>query len=222
MRILVRDVSGGPVGQALATVLSSAGHEVALATQLEEADLVILAGNRDAVVAHCRQLRDRDPALPILVLTSAGLVDDRVAALRAGADDCVEVPYHASQMVARVDALERRARLVPALPDLPDVIDADGCVLDLSRCVAARDDRALTLSAREAALLRYLHHHRARAVTREEILEHVFGVAPTIETRSVDVAIGALRKKIERRPEDPRIVIAIKGIGYAWGASRPD
>lgn len=219
MRILVLDVSATPVGQALATVLSAAGHEVALATQFEEADCVILAGDRDAVVAHCRQLRDRDPALPILVLTAAGLVDDRVAALRAGADDCVEVPYHASQMVARVDALERRARLVPALPDL---IAADGCVLDLSRCVAARDDRALALSAREAALLRYLHHHRARAVTREEILEHVFGVAPTIETRSVDVAIGALRKKIERRPEDPRIVIAIKGIGYAWGASRPD
>jgi DNA-binding response OmpR family regulator len=183
------------------------------------ADVVVLTGAAEHTTALCRRIRARDPALPVLILTAAGLVEDRVAGLRAGADDVVEAPYHASQMVARVDALGRRARLVPALPE---IVEADGCVFDLGRCVAARGDREIALTAREAALLRWLHHHRDRAASREEILEHVFAVAPTIETRSVDMAIATLRKKIERHPEEPRIVVAIKGIGYAWGPRDPE
>jgi DNA-binding response OmpR family regulator len=119
-------------------------------------------------------------------------------------------------MVARVDALGRRAALIPALPD---ILEADDCVFDLSRCIAIRSGGAeVALSAREAALVRYLHHHRTRAVPREDILAHVFGVSPQIESRSVDVAIATLRKKIERQPDDPRIIVAVKGVGYAWGA----
>jgi len=216
MRILVLDLGAGH-GDALRTVLAGAGHQARVLPEPPaelDAEVVILAGEGGATVELCRRIRRHDPAIPILILTAAGIVDDRVAGLRAGADDVVEAPYHASQMVARVDALGRRASLIPALPE---VVEADGCVVDLSRCVAVRDDREIALTPREAALLRYLHRHRARGVEREEILEHVFGVSPKIESRSVDVAIGTLRKKIERRPEDPRIIVAVKGLGYAWG-----
>jgi DNA-binding response OmpR family regulator len=219
MRVLVVDLgaAGARHGGALGVLLGAAGHDVTVVDELPAvpgAEVVVLTGPAERTTDLCRRIRARDPALPIMVLTAAGLVEDRVAGLRAGADDVVEAPYHASQMIARVDALGRRGRLVPALPEL---LEADGCVFDLSRCVAVRDDREIALAAREAALLRWLHRHRTRAVTREEILEHVFAVAPTIETRSVDVAIATLRKKIERRPEDPRIVVAVKGVGYAWG-----
>lgn len=196
--------------------LAAAGlpHVATAAAGGRAPDLVVLAGA--AASSWCAAIRARDPVTPILMLTDRGLVEDRVAGLRAGADDCVEVPYVPSQMMARVDALHRRARLVPPLPE---IIEADGCMFDLSRCVAVRDGRVIALSPREAELLRWLHRHRERAVERSEILEHVFGVSPNIESRSVDMAISTLRKKIERAPERPAIIVSVKGLGYAWGTA---
>jgi DNA-binding response OmpR family regulator len=213
MRILVVDRDGRH-GPNLRVVLEEAGHDVVL----DEApwngpvpELVVLAG--EAAVSLCAMLRARDPAIPIMLLTDRGLVEDRVAGLRAGADDCVEVPFAASQMVARVDALGRRARLTAPLPE---IIEADGCMFDLARCLAVRDGKAIPLSPREAELLRWLHRHRERTVQRREILEHVFGVSPNIESRSVDMAISTLRKKIERSPDRPAIIVSVKGLGYVW------
>lgn len=216
MRILVLDLDGRH-GPNLSVVLEEAGHEVELTASPPQRlartpEVVVLAGA--SAISLCAVLRARDPALPILVLTERGLVEDRVAGLRAGADDCVEVPYAASQMVARVDALGRRARL---MPPLPEIIEADGCMFDLTRCLAVRDGKAIALSPREAELLRWLHQHRERTVQRKEILEHVFRVSPNIESRSVDMAISTLRKKIERAPDRPAIIVSVKGLGYAWG-----
>lgn len=180
-------------------------------------DVVIVAGPREPVINLVGLLRSRDEALPLLALTEAGFddVDGRVAGLRAGADDAVAMPYNMAQVAARVDALGRRARLVPKLPDL---LEADGCMFDLSRCVAVRDGRVLPLSPREVELIRWLHRNRERTVERREILEHVFHVSPEIETRSVDMAIATLRKKIEREPEKPAIIVSVKGLGYSWRA----
>jgi len=216
MRILVIDLDGRH-GRNLRVVLEEAGHDVELATApplQHTPELVVLAGA--AAISMCAALRARDPVIPILLLTERGLVEDRVAGLRAGADDCVEVPYAPSQMMARVDALGRRARLVPPLPE---IIEADGCMFDLTRCLAVRDGKVIALSPREAELLRWLHRHRERAVERKEILEHVFGVSPNIESRSVDMAISTLRKKIERAPDRPAIIVSVKGLGYAWGVA---
>jgi DNA-binding response OmpR family regulator len=217
VRILVLDLDGLHAGN-LRVVLGEAGHEVVIGTgppidptRLRTAELVVLAGAAAATL--CATLRARDPVLPIMMLTDRGLVEDRVAGLRAGADDCVEVPFAPSQMAARVDALGRRARLIPPLPE---IIEADGCMFDLSRCLAVRDGKIITLSPREAELVRWLHRHRERAVERREILEHVFGVSPNIESRSVDMAIATLRKKIERTPDRPAIIVSVKGLGYTW------
>lgn len=218
MRILVLDPAclHGPN---LRAVLEAAGHEVDVSSTLPttrvQADVVVIAGATESTVNLCALLRTHDEALPILVLTDRGLVEDRVAGLRAGADDALEAPFAPSQMIARVDALGRRARLVPKLPDL---LEADGCVFDLSRCVAVRDGRVTPLSPRETVLIRLLHRHRERTVERREILEHVFRVSPEVETRSVDMAIATLRKKIEREPERPSIIVSVKGLGYAWRA----
>jgi DNA-binding response OmpR family regulator len=108
----------------------------------------------------------------------------------------------------------RRARgTTPA----PEVIEADGCRFDLGRCEARRGSRNITLTAREVGLLRWLHGHRARAVSRAELLEQVWGAQPDMETRTVDMTVANLRQKIERDPGDPRIVVSVKGVGYAWG-----
>lgn len=206
-------------GANLRTLLVSEGHDVEVIAGLPDrvtAEVVIVAGSANLVGL----LRMRDEALPILILTDHGLdpagedgVAGRVAGLRAGADDALSVPFAGSQMIARVDALARRARLVPKLPEL---IEADGCMFELARCVAVRDGKVVPLSPREVELIRWLHRHRERTVERKEILEHVFHVSPDIETRSVDMAIATLRKKIERDPEKPAIIVSVKGLGYAW------
>jgi DNA-binding response OmpR family regulator len=203
----------------LRAVLEAAGHTVTVAVDLPahvEADLVVIAGSTEIAVNLCALLRTRDDALPILVLAEGELVADRVAGLQAGADDSMSMPFAGSQMVARVDALARRARLVPRLPEL---LAADGCLFDFSRCVAVREGRTTTLSLREVDLVKWLHRHRDRTIERREILEHVFHVSPDIETRSVDMAIATLRKKIEREPDRPTIIVSVKGLGYAWRAS---
>jgi len=154
--------------------------------------------------------------VPILLLTARGAEEDKVRGLKNGADDYVTKPFGARELLARVEALKRRAERDPAEAD---VIVADGCTLDLGRCVARRGRRRVTLTAREAGILRWLHLHRARAVSRAELLEHVWGVSVSMETRTVDVTISNLRQKIERDAAKPRVIVSVKGVGYAWGTS---
>ena len=120
------------------------------------------------------------------------------------------------ELLARVDALGRRAATIPAEPE---VIEADGCSLDLGRLEAVREGAAVTITPREAGILRWLHRHRARAVSRAELLERIWGSSGDLQTRTVDMTIANLRQKIERDPAHPRILLTITGVGYAWGGA---
>ena len=162
----------------------------------------------------CRRLRELRPDVPILMLTARGSEDDKVAGLRVGADDYVTKPFSTKELLARVEALARRRR--NGNPP-PQTLDADGCRIDLGRCEAQRGDEPIALTAREAAILRWLFQHRERAVGRSELLEVVWGSPGDLQTRTVDMTIANLRQKIERDPASPRIVVTVKGIGYAWG-----
>jgi two-component system alkaline phosphatase synthesis response regulator PhoP len=162
----------------------------------------------------CRQLRSIREELLILILTARGREEDKVRGLGAGADDYVTKPFGARELLARVEALSRRLRREPS----PDQIEADGCKLDLGRCLAVRADATVPLTAREARILRLLHTNRNRAITRAELLEQVWGASGRLQTRTVDMTIANLRQKIERDSSEPRIVVTVKGVGYAWGA----
>lgn len=217
--------------EGLADLLAGAGHEVVAVgdglTAVERGtaeafDMVVLdlmLPRLDGIEV-CRRLRLARPALSVLMLTARGGEGDKVVGLATGADDYMTKPFGVRELLARVDAFARRLSTIPSAPDL---IEFDGLALDLGRCVARRasadasSDEVHTLTAREVGLLRWLHRHRARAVTRAELLEHVWGVSPNVETRTVDVTIGNLRKKIERDPQDPRVIVSVKGVGYAWG-----
>ncbi len=166
----------------------------------------------------CRRVRMERPALSILILTAHGSEDDRVKGLRAGADDYLVKPFGTAELLARIDALCRRASIAPADAEM---LIIDGCVLDLGRCEARRDESSMALTPREVGILRWLHRHRTRAVSRVELLQTVWGApadaASELETRTVDMTIANLRQKIEREPAEPRIIVTIKGSGYAWG-----
>ena len=224
MKILV--VEDDPLlRDGLVDLLRGAGHEVDLAIDgltaakrgldpsLELIVLDLMLPKLDGIEV-CQRVRKARPGLPILMLTARGAEDDKVRGLKVGADDYVTKPFGARELLARVEALARRVKAVPAEPE---IIEADGCQFDLGRCEARRGKHLIPLTAREVGILRWLYRHRARAVMREELLEQVWGLRSDTETRTVDMTISNLRQKIERDPANPRIVVAVKGVGYTWG-----
>lgn len=224
MRILVVE-DESVLREGLVDLLTGAGHDVVPAADGQEAvdkgtadsfDMVLLdlmLPRLDGIEV-CRRLRTARPGLPILMLTAKGSEEDKVLGLKVGADDYVTKPFGVKELLARVEAFGRRVQVAPAEPEH---MEADGCVMDLGRCQAQREGPAVTLTAREAGIVRWLHKHRARAVSRAELLEQVWGVPGTLETRTVDMAIANLRQKIERDPARPKIIVSVKGVGYAWG-----
>ena len=225
MRILVVEDEAS-LREGLVDLLKDAGHTVSAVGDGEAAvragldqkfDLVLL----DLMLPRldgfevCRRLRERQPSLGVLMLTARGDESDKVRGLRAGADDYVTKPFGTDELLARINSLSRRM----ALDAGPERIEADGCEIDLGLCKARRDGEELDLTAREANLIRFLHRHRERAVTRAELLENVWQAPGNLQTRTVDMCVANLRQKIEADPAQPHIVITIKGVGYAWGAN---
>jgi len=211
--------------EGLVDLLTSAGHaadavadgEAALARATDPAIELLLLDvmlPRLSGIEVCRRVREVRHELPILLLTALGAEDDKVRGLRAGADDYLSKPFGTRELLARVEALGRRAARAVAAPA---VIASGELEIDLGRSVARRDGRRIPLTARETELLRWLYQHRERAVTRGELLQHVWGYASDVQTRTVDMTIANLRQKIERDPAEPRVVTTVKGVGYAWG-----
>jgi two-component system, OmpR family, response regulator RegX3 len=164
----------------------------------------------------CRRLRAARPELLILMLTARAREDDKVEGLSTGADDYVTKPFAARELLARVEALQRRFRRDGSTP-IPEHIELDGCLIDLGRCTATRSGQTISLTAREVRILRLLYQNRVRAMTRGELLEKAWGASSNLQTRTVDMTIANLRQKIERDASVPRIVTTVKGVGYAWG-----
>jgi DNA-binding response OmpR family regulator len=211
----------------LADLLEGSGHEVDPVedglTAVErgvsrEVDLVVLDLALPGLdgMEVCRRLRAARPEVMILMLTARVREDDKVAGLGVGADDYVTKPFGARELLARVEALSRRVRRDPT-PPAAEQVELDGCVIDLGRCTASRDGKAISLTAREVRILRLLYQNRVRAMTRGELLEKAWGASSHLQTRTVDMTIANLRQKIERDAGAPRIVTTVKGVGYAWG-----
>ncbi len=203
----------------IAALLERAGHSVAHAPDQATAAALGLSAAFDLLVVDSAfdavgPLRLARPDVSILVVTEPSDVDARVLGLEDGADDAVGTDVAHTQLVARVGALERRAARAPKLPER---IVADGCDIDLGALTASRGPTAIQLSAREAGVIRWLYANRARVVGRAELLKAVWGLPGELETRTVDVAISTLRKKIERDPARPTTVVTVKGAGYRWG-----
>jgi len=160
----------------------------------------------------CRRLRAARPGTPILMLTARGSEDDKVRGLMEGADDYVTKPFSARELLARVRVLGRRA---PAGDSL-DAVEIDGAVIDLARMAVVRGGHCIPLTPREVGIVRWLHRHQDRVVSRAELLEQVFGQRGDLQTRAVDMAIAVLRKKLETDPAAPTVIVSVKGAGYAW------
>ena len=162
----------------------------------------------------CKGIREAGLITPILMLTARGQTSDKVSGLKIGADDYVTKPFNMLELMARVEALMRRAPIRP--PEQAGGLDFGSIHLDLVGTEVTQNGRPVNLSAREFQLLRYLVDHRGATVSREELLKQVWGYSADIYTRTVDVHIASLRQKLEEDPKQPKFVLTVQGFGYKF------
>jgi two-component system alkaline phosphatase synthesis response regulator PhoP len=160
----------------------------------------------------CRDIRQTGVATPILILTARGDTVDKVIGLKLGADDYVTKPFEAAELLARVEALLRRA---PARSRQGLYLFGTLSV-DLRRLQVIRDDQPIYLTSREFQLLGYLVEHAGEAVSRADLLGTVWGYDARTFTRTVDVHIASLRQKLETDPRHPELIQTVTGVGYRF------
>ena len=160
-----------------------------------------------------RELRRRGIETPVIMLTARGQVVDKVVGLKLGADDYVTKPFEMAELLARIEAKLRRA---PAAPRPAEGYRFGDIAMDFRRAEVTRDRQPLELSAREFQLLRYFIEHRGATLTREELLNEVWGYNSMPSTRTVDVHVAWLRQKIEPNPRHPQYILTVHGLGYKF------
>jgi len=164
-------------------------------------------------VELCRDLRRRGSDVPVLMLTARGQLADRVAGLKVGADDYVTKPFEMAELLARVEArLRRRQQTADGSGDY-----RFGQVsVDFRKAEVRRDGAPVPLSAKEFLLLKYFIEHRGALLSRNELLDSVWGYHAMPVTRTVDVHVSWLRKKLEPVPREPRYILTTHKLGYKF------
>jgi DNA-binding response OmpR family regulator len=181
----------------------------------EKPDLVILDLMLPKLNGYevCKLLKKEIPGLPIIMLTAKSQEAEIVTGLELGADDYITKPFSVLELLARIKALLRRT---DSGPETRDTYSFGNLEINLSKYWARKNDRPLKLSPREYEILRCLITRRGEIVSREDLLKQVWGYDSFPNTRTIDTHIVKLRQKIEDKPEDPKLIITIHGIGYKF------
>jgi two-component system alkaline phosphatase synthesis response regulator PhoP len=208
--------------------LAAEGYSVEVARDGEAGLARALGGGFDVVVLDlmlpkksgfdvCRELRGKHARTPVLMLTARGQIEDKVAGFKVGADDYLVKPFHMSELVARVEALLRR-HAAPRGPAAASVFEFGDVRVDFRKAEVHVAGRPVELSAKELQLLRYFLEHRGATLTRQELLDAVWGWSATPTTRTVDVHVAGLRRKLEKDPRAPRHILTLHGLGYKFAS----
>jgi DNA-binding response OmpR family regulator len=161
----------------------------------------------------CRRLRGEGIQTPILMLTAKSEEGDRVAGLDLGADDYVTKPFSVKELMARIRALLRRAQ--PS-HNLPDHLQFGSVEVDFRRYEAKKNGRLVEMTRKEFAILRYLAGRAGEVVTRDELLNEVWGFEAYPVSRTVDNHVAGLRAKLEADPSTPEHILTVHGVGYRF------
>jgi two-component system response regulator RegX3 len=162
----------------------------------------------------CNRIRAQDRDQPVIMLTAKGTDEDIIQGLSLGADDYVAKPFSVAQLVLRVQAVLRRSRI--GAENETTIRLGEDVEIDCRNLLGKRNDETLSFTRREVELLQYLQRNSERPVPRDELLAKVWGYARNldIETRTVDIHIAKLRRKIEPDPVQPRYLVTVRGAGY--------
>ena len=212
----------------LMTTLESEGHDVTAASDGAQAlklfpqskyDLVILDIMMPKLSGYdaCREIRAKDSRVPVLFLSAKAEEIDKVVGLKLGADDYMTKPFGVHELLARVEALLRRAHPTTAVPpadSLPPTFHLGPALIDRKKFTATLGKNTEPLTARELKLAEIFAAHPGEVLTREALLNAVWGVDYFGTTRTLDQHIAQLRKKVERKPDEPETIITVHGVGY--------
>jgi two-component system alkaline phosphatase synthesis response regulator PhoP len=162
----------------------------------------------------CREMRRRGVETPVILLGGRGQVEDRVVGLRLGADDYLVKPFAMAELLARVEA--RLRRQTPAASQAAEAYRFGDVEVDFRKAEVVRGGQPVSLSAKEFQLLRYLVRQRGATLSRDELLNEVWGYDAMPSTRTVDVHVAWLRRKLEPSPARPRYILTRHGLGYKF------
>lgn len=210
----------------LIDLLTGEGYQVEATRDGQEGFESALGGDFDLVILDimlpskngfdvCRELRQRGIHTPIIMLTARGQTIDKVLGLKLGSDDYLTKPFEGPELLARLEALLRRIP-APSTAKLPDTFRFGSVLVDFRSTEVRRHGKPVEMSAREFQLLRYLIQRRGITLSRQQLLEEVWGYDTKIFTRTVDVHIGLLRQKLEEDAKDPCHFLTVRGLGYKF------
>jgi len=202
-----------------AVEVASNGLEGLAKASNPETDLIILDIMLPGINGYdiCKKLRSQGIGTPIIMLTAKGQEIDRVLGLELGADDYVTKPFSPRELQARVKAVLRRMEKEPDVTG--DILFRfGGLEVDFRQYQCRKDGKEIRLTAHEFGLLKYLIQNKGRVIDRYELLDEVWGKDVVVSHRTVDTHMANLRKKIEDDPNQSRLIISIRGIGYKFSS----
>ncbi len=205
--------------------LQSEGFDVKSATDGELGLSFALAESFDLIILDvmlpkkngldvCRDLRQKNITIPVLMLTAKGETIDKVLGLKLGADDYLTKPFEMLELFARIEALLRRSPNTNQ--NSIEKFRFGAIYIDFRRATVKRENESVELSALEFKLLQYLIEHRGEVLKRDELLDEVWGYDAMPSTRTVDVHIAWLRQKLEENPRYPQFIQTVHGLGYKF------
>ncbi len=197
-------------------VIASQDGETGLKRAVEEQpDLIILDLMLPGINGYevCKKLKESNPEIPIVMLTAKSQESDIITGLDLGADDYITKPFSILELLARINAMLRRSGTNSTIPDLFQFRNIE---INFRKYEAFKDGKTLKMSPREYEILHYLLERKGEVVTRDDLLNQVWGYESFPYTRTIDAHIATLRKKIEERPEEPEMIITIHGKGYKF------
>lgn len=162
----------------------------------------------------CRDIRQLGIQTPILMLTARTQLVDKVVGLKLGADDYLAKPFEMIELIARVEALLRRSQITAG--HSVETFRFSDVSIDFRKAEVTRGGLLIEMSAREFQLLKYFVGHRGAALSRDELLDEVWGYDAIPSTRTVDVHVAWLRQKIEPNPRHPQFILTVHGMGYKF------
>ncbi len=164
----------------------------------------------------CQELRKKEIQTPVMMLTAKGQVVDKVVGLKLGADDYLTKPFEMPELLARIEALLRRTQKQAPQQGQIDTYSFGDISIDFRKAEVKRDGTMIDLSAKEFQLLRYFAEHKGATLSRDELLNEVWGYDALPSTRTIDVHVAWLRQKLEPNARRPQFILTVHGLGYKF------
>ncbi|MCT1176465.1 response regulator transcription factor [Pediococcus pentosaceus] len=169
-----------------------------------------------------KQIRKFDEQIPIIMLTAKTSQVDKILGLELGADDYITKPFSSQELLSRIKVILRRTDRAINLAEIDPTLQAENIAIDFKRMVVKKNNEKIQLTPNEFKLLRYLYKNANQVLSRDQILEKVWGYEYGGQTRIVDIHISHLRDKLENDPKHPQLIKTIRGFGYEFVSKKGD